>query len=124
MPRLRGSVAPRPLPASSMSRPTSASRAAAGRTSMCSSPTATISNAFLDTLEARVWLAGLGWIMVAKRGALLVRSIVDTSVGLPERLVFEGPPEVVHPLRQDHAARMPEAREGELLDTQRACPPL
>ena len=50
---------------------------------------------FLETLQKRAWLAGFGWIMVAARGQLLVRSIVDTSVGLPERLSFEGPPLVV-----------------------------
>ena len=70
---------------------------------------------FLETLQKRAWLAGLGWIMVAGRGALLIRSIVDVSVGLPERLVFEGPPLVVSPLAQDHAARQPVACEGELL---------
>ena len=60
----------------------------------------------------------------ARAGQLLVRSIVDTSVGLPERLVFEGPPLVVAPLAQDHAARQPVAHEGDLLDTRAACPPL
>jgi hypothetical protein len=79
---------------------------------------------FLDTLQRRAWLAGFGWIMVGARGQLLVRSIVDTSVGLPERLSFEGPPLVVLPLAQDHAARHPVAREGDLLDTRAACPPL
>ena len=79
---------------------------------------------FLEALQKRAWLAGLGWIMVAGRGALLTRSIVDVSVGQPERLVFEGPPLVVSPLAQDHAARQPVAREGDLLDTRAACLPL
>ena len=79
---------------------------------------------FLEALQKRAWLAGFGWIMVGGRGQLLVRSIVDTSVGLPERLVFEGPPLVVAPLAQNHAARQPQAHEGALLDTLAACRPL
>lgn len=79
---------------------------------------------FLRDLQARAWLAGLGWIMVATRGAKLVRSIVDISVGSPERLVFEGPPLVVAPLAQDREARRPSAHDGELIDTRTACPPL
>ncbi len=79
---------------------------------------------FLRDLQARAWLEGLGWIMVAARGAKLVRSIVDTSVGSPERLVFEGPPLVVAPLAQDREARRPIAHDGEPIDTGTACPPL
>ncbi len=79
---------------------------------------------FLRDLQARAWLAGFGWIMVAGRGALLTRSIVDITVGSPERLVFEGPPLVVPPLAQDQAERRPIAHEGELIDTSVACPPL
>ena len=54
----------------------------------------------------------------------LIRSIVDTAVRSPERLVFEGPPRVVKPLAQDQEARAPIAHEGELIDTRAACPPL
>jgi hypothetical protein len=79
---------------------------------------------FLRDLQARAWLAGLGWIMVAGRGALLIRSIVDVTVGSPERLVFEGPPCVVAPLAQDQEARAPVAHDGEMIDTRSACPPL
>ena len=79
---------------------------------------------FLRDLQARAWLAGFGWTMVAGRGALLTRSIVDITVGSPERLVFEGPPLVVAPLAQDDAERRPNAHDGELIDTRIACPPL
>jgi hypothetical protein len=79
---------------------------------------------FLRDLQARAWLAGFGWIMVAGRGALLIRSIVDITVGSPERLVFEGPPLVLPPLAQDEAERAPIAHDGELIDTSAACPPL
>lgn len=79
---------------------------------------------FLRDLQARAWLAGFGWIMVAGRGALLTRSIVDITVGSPERLVFEGPPLVVAPLAQDEAERKPIAHDGELVDTWAACPSL
>ena len=79
---------------------------------------------FLDALQKRAWLAGYGWIYVAGRGSLLTRSIVDVTVGSPERLVFEGPPCVIAPLGQDQAARKPVPYDGELLDTLAACPPL
>ena len=79
---------------------------------------------FLCDLQARAWLAGYGWIMVAGRGALLTRSIVDITVGSPERLVFEGRPNVVPPLAQDEAERAPIAHDGDLIDTASACPPL
>ena len=52
---------------------------------------------FLEALHKRAWLAGLGWLMVGAAGQLLERSIVDVSVGSPERLVFEGAPVVVAP---------------------------
>jgi hypothetical protein len=79
---------------------------------------------FLKDLQKRAWLNGLGWILVAGRGALLTRSIVDVTVGSPERLVFEGPPSILAPLAQDQDARRPVAHEGEILDTAAACPPL
>src|SRR5262249_42421209 len=49
-------------------------------------------------------------------------SIVDRMVGAPERLVFEGPPVLVPPLKQD--SRHPIAIEGDVLDTLATCPPL
>jgi len=76
---------------------------------------------FLRDLQARAWLAGFGWIMVAGRGARLTRSIVDITVGSPERLVFEGPPLVVAPLAQDATERAPIAHAGGLIDTSAAC---
>lgn|GEM_PF-2554648 len=79
---------------------------------------------FLDDLEDRAWLAGLGWIMRGKIGQALVRSIIDTAVGGPERLIFEGKPLMLPPLDQDQAERVPVAHEGLLLDTRAACPPL
>jgi hypothetical protein len=79
---------------------------------------------FLDTLHERCWLNGLGWMMVGVAGQFLERSIVDRMVGMPERLVFEGPPLVEPPLAQDATARRPEATDGEAVDTLRACPPL
>jgi hypothetical protein len=79
---------------------------------------------FLKTLHARCWLAGLGWMMVGAGGQLLERSIVDRTVGAPERLVFEGGPILDPPLRQDKESRRPIAVEGDALDTVAACPPL
>jgi hypothetical protein len=79
---------------------------------------------FLTTLHERCWLNGLGWMMVGVAGQFLERSIVDRMVGMPERLVFEGPPVVEPPLAQDATARRAEATDGEAIDTVRACPPL
>ena len=60
---------------------------------------------FLQDLHARCWLAGLGWMMVSKSGSLLDRSIIDRMVYGPERLVFEGPPILEDPLKQDKNSR-------------------
>jgi hypothetical protein len=79
---------------------------------------------FLQDLHARCWLAGLGWMMVSKSGSLLDRSIIDRMVYGPERLVFEGPPILEGPLKQDKNSRRPVAVEGELLDTAATCLPL
>jgi hypothetical protein len=79
---------------------------------------------FLKTLHERCWLHGLGWIMIGAAGTPLERSIVDRTVGGPERLVFEGGPILTPPLQQDQNSRRPVAVAGEILDTVAACPPL
>ncbi len=43
-------------------------------------------------LEARLWNAGFGYIAFAKNGAMLVRTVIDTSVLSPERLIYESRP--------------------------------
>jgi len=68
-------------------------------------------------LHQRLWLTGLGWIRLGKVGQMLERSIVDQSVGSPERLVFEGPPILEKPLEQSADARRPVAFEGDVIDT-------
>jgi hypothetical protein len=77
---------------------------------------------FLTTLHQRCWLAGFGWLTIGTAGQLLERSIVDRTVGSPERLVFEGPPVLVPPLRQDLDLRRPIATAGDVIDTRRVCP--
>lgn len=79
---------------------------------------------FLKALHARCWLARFGWMIVGAGGTTLERSIVDRSVGGPERLVFEGAPILVAPLGQNKEERKPVATDGETLDTAAACPPL
>jgi hypothetical protein len=79
---------------------------------------------FLYTLHDRCWLVGFGWKMVGAGGQLLDRSIIDRMVGRAERLVFEGPPLLIHPVAQDTNARKPVAVDGDVLDTIAACPPL
>jgi hypothetical protein len=79
---------------------------------------------FLKALHDRCWLAGLGWMMVGAGGQLLERSVVDRTVGGPERLVFEGPPVLDPPLAQYQDQRRPIVLNGDYLDTIAACPPL
>jgi hypothetical protein len=79
---------------------------------------------FLRDLHARCWLAGFGWLMVGAGGQLLDRSIVDRTVGAPERLVFEGEPILDPPLRQDRESRRPIPFDGAALDTIATCSPL
>jgi hypothetical protein len=79
---------------------------------------------FLKTLHDRCWLAGFGWTMVGEAGQLLERSLIDRSVFGGERLVFEGNPILHPPLGQDREVRRPVAKDGELLDTVTAFPPL
>ena len=55
---------------------------------------------------------------------MLDRSIVDRTVGAPERLVFEGAPILEAPLVQDLASRQPIVTNGIALDTITVCPPL
>lgn len=75
-------------------------------------------------LHQRLWLAGLGWILLGKVGQMLERSLVDQSVGSPERLVFEGPPVLAPPLEQYEKARKPVVQEGDVIDTRSALPDL
>jgi hypothetical protein len=79
---------------------------------------------FLRTFHERCWLAGLGWLMVSKSGALLERSAVDRMVFGPERLVFEGAPILIKPVQQDQESRRPVAVAGTSLDTSALFPPL
>ena len=75
---------------------------------------------FLSDLYARCWLAGLGWGMASAAGTFLERSIVDKSVGSPERLIFEGRPIVDKPLIQE--SRQAIVRGGHVLDTKLFAP--
>ncbi|QBM75876.1 hypothetical protein E2E30_08880 [Sphingomonas sp. AAP5] len=73
-------------------------------------------------LHQRCWLAGFGHILVGRAGQLLERSIIDIAVGSPERLVFEGPPQVVEPLVQE--PRSSAVTRGKLLNSRTAIPDL
>jgi hypothetical protein len=79
---------------------------------------------FLKTLHQRAILAGLGWFMLGAAGQFLERSIIDRTVGSPERLVFEGAPVLVAPLMQDAGERRPIIFDGDTIDTTKVCPPL
>ena len=77
-----------------------------------------------EVLHDRCALAGYGWAIVSKSGAILHRSIADPAVGTAEHLAFEGPPVVVPPLAQDACVRKPRAFDGGIADTKTAIPDL
>jgi hypothetical protein len=79
---------------------------------------------FIRDAHARLWLAGYGYGMVSKAGSFLPRSLIDASVGTPERLVFEAPPIVEAPLKQDLEARKAIVCAGATVDTWTCAPPL
>ena len=54
----------------------------------------------LRVLQERAWEAGLAWFAVSASGAILERSIVDITVGSPERLIFEAPPILIAPVKR------------------------
>jgi hypothetical protein len=73
----------------------------------------------LRAIQARCWLYGLAWHKLSADGKLLDRSIIDTMVGSPERLVFEGAPTLSEPLQQGETARRSLVRDGPILDSRR-----
>jgi hypothetical protein len=79
---------------------------------------------FLRDLHDLCWLHGLGWHVIGGAGQLLERSLVDRMVGYGERLCFEGAPLIVPPLGQDLAKRIPEAFEGEAINSSLTVPQL
>lgn len=60
------------------------------------------SKSMLQLMHDRCWEAGYGFFAVAADGKLLERSLVDTAVHGPERLVFEAKPTVLEPLKKRH----------------------
>jgi hypothetical protein len=58
------------------------------------------SKSMLQLMHDRCWEAGYGFFALAADGKLLERSLVDTAVHGPERLVFEAKPTVVAPLKK------------------------
>jgi hypothetical protein len=79
---------------------------------------------FLKDLHERCWLHGFGWHAIGAAGQLLERSLIDRMVGYGERLCFEGAPQIVAPVAQDPEKRVPEAFEGEAIDSARVVPRL
>jgi hypothetical protein len=68
---------------------------------------------FLHVMHDRLWSAGYGYFTIGKAGQPLERSLIDKSVGAPERIVFEAPPILEPPLVQDAELRAPRVYEGE-----------
>ncbi|MGR3592505.1 MAG: hypothetical protein ACU0BO_11075 [Limimaricola soesokkakensis] len=67
----------------------------------------------LRVLQERAWAAGLAWFAVSASGALLERSIVDITVGSPERIIFEAAPILVAPVKRKPNPTF--VREGEAM---------
>ena len=75
----------------------------------------TQSQRLLQLMHDRCWEAGYGFFVLAGNGNLLERSLVDTAVHGPERLVFEAKPNVLRPLKK---RRIPdEAFSGGVLNS-------
>jgi putative DNA primase/helicase len=70
---------------------------------------------FLEILGKRLWLAGYGRIEISRSGSLLVRTIIDLSVGSPERLDFVAGAVCGNSIEQ--RLPDPEYNPGEFLDT-------
>jgi len=62
----------------------------------------TESQRLLQLMHDRCWEAGFGFFALASNGRLLERSLIDTSVHGPERLVFEAKPTVFPPLTKKY----------------------
>jgi hypothetical protein len=77
-----------------------------------------------QAFHVRAWLHGFGWMMLGAAGQFLNRSLIDASVRYPERLVFEGPPDVAPPLAQDISLRTCHPTEGVAIDTRAMIPDL
>ena len=75
----------------------------------------------LKRIHDMLWLAGLGWYVVGAAGQMLERSLIDTAVGSPERLVFEGPVILGEPLVQE--PRRAIAFDGRIADIKNAVLP-
>jgi hypothetical protein len=75
----------------------------------------------LKRIHDMLWLAGLGWYVVGAAGQMLERSLVDTAVGSPERLVFEGPVILAEPLIQSPRPAL--AIDGRAIDITNAVLP-
>lgn len=76
---------------------------------------------FGEVLEKRLWLAGLGYIKVSTKNANLnIRTVIDTAVFSPERLVFEAGA-VISDESIEQRLPSPEynAKQYNLLDTKR-----
>ena len=73
---------------------------------------------FLKALHARLWLADCGFIRIGANGRPYSKSPVDQLLE-PERIVFEGKPELGHGLSQK--PRVANAHDGMALDSKTAC---
>jgi hypothetical protein len=60
------------------------------------------SQKMLQLIHDRCWEVGYGFFSLARDGKLLERSLIDTAVHGPERLVFEANPNVLPPLKKRH----------------------
>lgn len=78
----------------------------------------------LKVLADRLWLAGHGYLAISKGATVLERTMVDTAVGSPERLVFAGGAACGKGLEQRRPAPLICNDGAKPLDTRTALPDL
>ncbi|ABI56415.1 hypothetical protein ACN2MM_05965 [Alkalilimnicola ehrlichii MLHE-1] len=77
-----------------------------------------------EVLHKRLWLAGHGFYLVSKSGALLERGPVDAVVWQPERLDFAAGAACIAPLEQRRPPAEPRNNDAAPIDTRATLPDL
>lgn len=77
---------------------------------------------FARRLADRLALEGLGWCEPSSHGKPLHRTLIDAAASDPSRLVFEADALLQNGTRYKPSARMPELKQGGLLDTRLLAP--
>jgi len=71
--------------------------------------------AFIKRLGRLLWISGMGHVFISKTGGQHVRSLIDESVGSPERIIYEADPELLDGIVKPERETV--VRDGVPLDT-------